>query len=315
MQVIAGWWDVYSHLLFGSVDPWWNPAHLTLYFGIALVIISVWHGLRVTRIQPATFSPIRFINVSGLKIAGLGSLMQIIAGVWNEIVHRIFLREPKLAPAHALLMIGILMVNFGLIIGLSIEYGMIRRSILAVPAWKQWAALLCIILVFASIWLAAAGAFIYVARVFRGNSFTWTVAVMLSMVGTLVLVPAKRVLPLFGSATLIGIVFNIVAYFFLVAYAGVQLYVPWGLVPLALFDTLAEVLKHVMRLTKAVLLSSIVIGFLFYATYFPFTLYLFPWSFALQIPLGTLVIGSILGALTGLRIYSGLSSLVLGNIR
>lgn len=312
LQVIAGWWDVYSHLLFGSVDPWWNPAHLALYFGVGLVILAVWRGLRFASAPPAVAIPIRFLNVSGLKLAGLGCIMQVIAGVWNEMVHHIFLREPKIAPAHALLTIGMLTVNLGMIVGLAIEYGMVRHEIVVVSAWKRYAILACIILVFASIWLAAAGALIYVARVFRGNSFAWIVAVLLSIVGTFVLVPAKRVLPGFGSATVIGLVLNSVAYFFLVAYAQVPAYVPWGLLPPALFDILVVALKE-MKFTRVLVLSSTVLGLLFYATYFPFTSYLFPWSLSVHLPTAMVFIGSFLGALIGNRLYVGLSSLVLGN--
>lgn len=167
IQVFADWWDAYSHLLFGKADPWWNPAHLTLYFGIGLVILAVWRGLRTIQGRPVFATPVRFANTTGLKTAGLGAIIQIIAGVWNEIVHHVFLNEPKIAPAHALLIFGMLIVGFGMILGLSIENEMIRHDILIVSKLKRWLTLVCMILTFASIWLAAAGSLIYVARIFR----------------------------------------------------------------------------------------------------------------------------------------------------
>ncbi len=312
---MAGWWDVYSHLLFGSIDPWWNPAHLTLYFGVAVVILAVWRGLRVRNPQtPILASPIRFVNLTGLKLAAFGSAMQVIAGIWNEIVHRIFLREPKIAPAHGLLTLGMLTVSLGMIVGLTIEYGMIRRGVLVVPAWKRLVTLVCVILIFASIWLTSAGAFVYVARVFRDSSLLWIVAVLLSLVGTLVLVPAKKVLPRFGSATLVGLLFSSIAYFFLVIYAEVPAYFPWGLLPPALFDLAVSGLKRIVDFTRALVISSPIMGLLFYASYFPFSLYLFPWSLSLQFPVAMILIGSLLGGLIGNQVYDRLSLALLGDI-
>lgn len=315
LQVLAGWWDVYSHLLFGTVDPWWNPAHLTLYAGFAITVLAVWRGLRTPRIQPvASVSPIRFLNLAGLKLAGAGTIVEVIAGAWNEIVHHVFLSEPRIAPAHALLTFGMLMVTFGMIIGLTIEYGMITHGVAAASRFKRWLTLVCVVLTFSSIWLAAAGAFIYIARALRASPIKWVNAVMLAMVAGLVLVPAKRVLPKFGSALAIGIIFNVVSYFFLVAYAGDNAYIPWGLLPVALFDLLFMSLNRGMKTESAVLASSIVLGLLFWATYYPYTLYLFPWSSSPQLALAAVSLGGLAGAILGNGIYSALSSVLLGGV-
>jgi hypothetical protein len=286
-----------------------------LYAGIAIVIFAVWRGLRVKAVQPGyATSPIHFANTSGLKLAGLGSVMQIIAGVWNEVVHHIFLSEPKIAPAHALLTLGMLTINLGLIVGLSIEYGMIKQKILSVSSWRRYVIVLCMILVFSSIWLAAAGAFIYVARSFWTDPLGWTMAMLLATVGPLVFAPAKRVLPQFGTGIAIGLTFNLVAFFFLVAYAETPAYVPWGIVPVVLLDTLVVGLKRVLGLTRAVTIASTVPGLLFPLTYFPFTSYLFSWSFTAQLPLLMVFFGAVLGVMLGNRVYASISSLVLGNI-
>ncbi len=312
IQVLAGWWDVYSHLLLGGADPWWNPAHLVLYAGVALVIFAVWRGLRERRNSRA-MSPIPFVNTGGLKLARLGCVMQVTAGAWNEIIHHVFIQDPRIAPAHALLTLGMLTICLGMAIGLSIEHGMTGRGLLIAPSWKRWATLACLILIFSSVWLTSAGALIYVARVFRGTSVTWIVAVLMSIAATLVLVPAKLVLPKFGSVTLIGLVFNAVAFYFLVAYLGDIPYFPWGLIPPLLFDALSVGLRDVLRPTAASLISSASMGLLFYVVYFPFSEYLFPWSAGF--PVVILLASSILGASLGLRVYYGVTSLVLGDLR
>jgi hypothetical protein len=314
LQAVAGWWDVYSHLMSGSVDPWWNPAHLTLYTGIAIVILAVWLGLRVKSVRSGyAINLIRFANTGGLKLAGLGSIMQIIACVWNDVLHRIFLNELMIAPARALLTLGMLTIGLGMIIGLSIEYGMIRHEILAVSLWKRYAIVFCMILIFSSIWLTAAGAFIYTAQSFQSEPLDLTMAVLLATFGALVLVSAKIVLPQFGTGIAIGLAFNLVAFFFLVAFAEIPPYVPWGIVPLILLDTLVVGLKPVVGLTRAITIASTVPALFFPLTYFPFTSYLFPWSFTAQLPLLIVFVGGSLGAMLGNRAYTSISSFVLGS--
>jgi dolichol kinase len=129
-----------------------------------------------------------------------------------------------------------------------------------------------------------------------------------------VLVPVKQVLRRFGSAIVVSGVFNIVAMFFLVIYVGEPAYVPWGIVPVAVFDALVTLLNRRLKRTHSLLVSSTVPGLLFYAMYFPFTLYLFPWSIQPQ-AFVVMTFGSVMGALAGLRIFGGMSALVLGGVQ
>ena len=315
LQVLAGWWSAYSHLLFDSVDPCWNPAHLTLYAAVATSVFAIWKGLRISKPQPPlSVSPIQFVNVAGLKLAGFGCLFEIGAGVWNEVVHHLFLTEPWIAPANALRTVGMLTVNLGMVIGLTIEYGMIRRNLIIVSRTARWITALCVLLSFSAIWLAASGAFIHIGRVYRSFPLNTAAAVLMALMGTLVLVCVKRVMPKLGSGFVIGGLFNLVAYFFLVVYAGVAPYVPWGLLPLFLFDLFAYALGRLVRFTKGLVLSSLVLGVLFWAVYFPFTIFLFPWSSSFQLPVVAVIAGSVVGAWLGNRVYTALSSVVLGDV-
>ena len=216
---VLGLWGRYSNTQLGTNEASWNIAHLTLYAGFAISVLVIWRGLRVPRIQPATTVPIRFVNVAGLKLAGAGSVLEIVALVGNEIIHRLSSSETYIALALSLLAVGLLTATLGMVIGLTIEYGLIRREIIAASTLKRWLTLISVILMFTSIWLTAAGFFFYLATAFRTTLVNLLAATFLALVAPLVLVPAKRVLPKFGAAISIGVVFNAVVYFFVVVVA------------------------------------------------------------------------------------------------
>ncbi|HUK50072.1 MAG TPA: hypothetical protein VLV18_03470 [Terriglobales bacterium] len=316
VQVLADWWDVYSHLLFRGLDPWWNPAHLTLYASVAITIFVVWQGLRVSRTRPVPLvSPIRFVNEAGMKLAGLGCIIEIVAVIWNEIVHHVFRVEPRIAPAHAMLTVGMLTINLGIVVGLTVEYGMIRRGFIVVTQEMRRVTASCELLTFSAIWLAASGFFIYVGGAYPSIVLlNWTAAALIAFTGTLVLVCAKKAVPKLGTTIAIGGIFNAVTYFFLVAYVGEAPYVPWAFVPLALFDIIATSLAKVTKFSWALLVASLVVGTLFWATYFPFTAYLFPWSSLWLLPNFLVIVGSLVGAWSGFRVFARVSALVLGDV-
>ena len=313
---VLGLWGRYSDVQLGTNEASWNIAQLTLYAGFAISVLIIWRGLRVPRIQPATTVPIRFVNVAGLKFAGAGSVIETVALASNEIIRRLSPSQQyvALALSLSLLAVGLLTVTLGMVVGLTIEYGLIRREIIAASALKRWLTLVSVILMFTSIWLTASGIFFYLATEFRTTLVNLLAAVFLGLVAPLVLVPAKRVFPKFGAAISIGVVFNAVVYFFVVVVAHAPSYVPWGLLSLALFDVLILGLKRVMIITRAGLVSSLVIGVLFWVTYFPFSLYLFPWSSSPQPPLVAVVLSSLAGAMLGNWAYAGLTSVVLGDV-
>jgi len=311
---VLGLWSAYSNAQLGTNETYWNMAHLMLYAGFAISVLVIWRGLRVPRIQPASTVPIRFVNVAGLKLAGAGTVIEIVALVLNGIILSLSPSESYVALTYSLLTVGLLTIALGMVIGLTIEYGLVRREIISASTLKRWLTLISVVLMFTSIWLTAAGFFFYVASAFRTTLVNLLAAAFLALVAPLVLVPAERALPKFGAAISIGAVFNAAIYFFVVVVARGPLYVPWGLLSLALFDVLILGLKRIMRITRAGLVSSIGLGVLFWATYFPFTSELFPWSSSPQPSLVALVLSSLAGAMIGNSTYAGLTSVVLGDV-
>ena len=313
LQVVAGWLDVFSHSLYGRVNPGWNIASLLFYAAVACTLFGVWLGIRVHP-EPPPLSPIRFVNLAGLKLAGLGCLIEIVACVWSETVHRIAGGELGLVPPYALLAIGILTVNLGVVIGLTIEYGMIRREFLVVSASRRAMVAFFVLLAFSSIWLAASASLIYLAGMFMTPILSLVTAFMLALFATFVLVPLKKVMPKIGSGIGISVIFSTVAFVLLVFYGKSSSYVPWGILPIALFELILIPLNSRVGFKRAAMFSAGLVGVFFGIIYFPFTLYLFPWSVSLGPAILCPVAGSIVGALLGNITYSRLSSLVLGDV-
>jgi len=92
------------------------------------------------------------------------------------------------------------------------------------------------------------------------------------------------------------------------------IYIPRGILYVAAFDVLDDSMLRLFTFARAVIITSAATGAIFYATYYPFTRYLFPWALVPSIWLAPLVAGSIIGAFFGLRVYSGLSSIVVGDV-
>ena len=315
LTVVSAWWDTFSYLHYGNLPSWWNPVELTLYLALAVTLFGVWQGLYVyPEQQLASFMTIRFVNLAGLKLAGVGCLIELVAIAWNGILQQIIRSKVGIAPAYALLTFGMLTVNLGVLIGLTIEYGMIRRELIIASATRRACVAFIILLTFSSIWLAAAGALISLGVAFRSSSLNWAIAFFLALIGTLVLVPLKRVMPRIGSGIVVGIVFNAVAYSLLVVYAPPPTYMAWGILPILFFELVLFLLDPRIGFQRAALLSSLVTGLFFGATYYPFTAYLFPWSFSLGPLIVSPVVGSAVGAILGDRVYAAVSSVLLGDV-
>jgi hypothetical protein len=310
---VLGVWGIYFCTALGTVDVWWNLPHLTVYVGFAVSVLAIWRGLKAHRIQPATIAPINFVNVAGLKLAGVGSVLETVAFAWSTVTEILF-SEFYTSLSFAVLTVGLLAVTLGFVVGLAIEYGLIRREMIATSTLKRWLTLISVLLMFGSIWLTATSFFVYLATSFQSTLVNFVAAVFLALIAPLVLVPARRVLPRFGAALSVGILFSAVCYFFIVGVTHAPSYIPWGLLPVALFDVLVSGLKRVMNMMKAGLVGSMSIGFLFCATYFPFTLSLFAWSFLPGLALAATVLSSLAGALLGSAAFRGLSSAVPGDL-
>jgi hypothetical protein len=207
-----------------------------------------------------------------------------------------------------------LTANFGVVVGLALEYGMIGHEFVIASTVERGAVAVFILLTFSAIWLAASGPLIRLGEAFRSSFASWVVAFFLALFGTFVLVPLKRVVPKIGSGVGLSVFFNAVACSALVFFAGSRIYLPWGILPVILFELALWRLAPTVGFKNATLLSSLLMGVFFGEVYYPFTVYLFPWSFSLQPQVLSPLVGSVAGAYLGNRVYSALSSAMLSGV-
>jgi len=95
----ASYFDVYSHrTIFVGTDPWYNPAHIILYSGFVVLLLTV---LKLLNHRDGV-----------IKLSIIGILISIVAAGFNEFWHRVLLYgnplpEPfPIEPPHALLAVG-----------------------------------------------------------------------------------------------------------------------------------------------------------------------------------------------------------------
>jgi len=306
---LASGWGAYSQTL--SADLWWSPVHLMFYSGIAIVIAAICRGLR-DQSRPPILSPVHFVNLAGLKLAAVGLGIQIIAGIWNEIANHFINLGSSITLANALLVIGMLTIDLGMLVGLSIEYGMMKRNLLVVHGWKVLMTFVFLVVGFASVWLTTISSYIFTAQLSYSVADRWMLAMLMSITATLVLVPAKKVLPNPGSAGLISGAFNAFAFVVLVVYLRHTPYVPIGILSAFGFDLLLVLIDGRFKRNQATLITSAIFGSLFYVTYYPYTINLFPWTIYPSV-MASLIMGSLIGATIGMKIYSAFSIGVLGD--
>lgn len=292
-----------------------SPPLLLFYAALVVTLYGVWMGLRPgSSHNAASLLPNQFVNVAGLKLAGLGCAIELFAPVWSEVAVDFTRGMLGFVSGFGILTLGLLTVCLGCALGLTIEYGMIRHEIIIASRNRKSLVQLLIVWTFSAIWLAAATYLIYLAWIYQTPLFDYGVEFFLALMAMLVLIPFKKVMPHIGSGICVGLAFNCVIYLIIVGYAESHAYAPWGLIPTLLFELAFDLLGGAVAFKSSAIISSLLPGVSFYALYYPFTTYLFPWSLAPQVLIVIPVLGSAVGALLGVKVYTSLSSAVLGDV-
>jgi hypothetical protein len=127
LQISGSNWDIIWHGI-GNVESFCTPPHSVIYSGVALAIGSIILGVILFSIfeekkGSRSISPVYFLRLSiilpfPLKLAVIGSLLQLTAGPFDFWWHNQFGFDGLLSPPHSVLASGMLMVALGALIGI-----------------------------------------------------------------------------------------------------------------------------------------------------------------------------------------------------
>jgi hypothetical protein len=126
LQISGSNWDIIWHGI-GNVESFFTPPHSVIYSGVALAIGSVILAIFLFTVLEQkkgsrSISPLYFLRLStipfSLKLAVIGSLLQLTAGPFDFWWHNQFGFDGLLSPPHSVLASGMLMVALGALIGI-----------------------------------------------------------------------------------------------------------------------------------------------------------------------------------------------------
>jgi hypothetical protein len=126
LQISGSNWDIIWHGI-GNVESFFTPPHSVIYSGVALAIGSIILAIILFTVLEQkkgsrSISPFYFLRRSiipfSLKLAVIGSLLQLTAGPFDFWWHNQFGFDGLLSPPHSVLASGMLMVALGALIGI-----------------------------------------------------------------------------------------------------------------------------------------------------------------------------------------------------
>jgi len=241
----ASYFDVYSHRhIFIGTDPWWNPAHILLYAGFAIMALGVIKG------RPKG-------TVGNLSV--VGAVVVIIAAAFNEVWHRILLfgnplPEPfPVEPPHALLAVGLIIFGIAAVLQPFVDQAVVSDS-------RGRAALAFI---GGSLWLIVVGSAFFVAGAYSSvAAYLFAVGVG-SFSASLFLVYPTALAGRFGYSTISYLWFLLVYYVFFVSLAdGLPLGI--GLVVVVDFVLAKSKLAGIASRYLAIPVVAILYGVVYY---------------------------------------------------
>ncbi len=118
---IGGSWDVAWHRSIGR-DSFWTPAHLMIYLcGVLAGVVGLWLVARATlgrdpELRAASVSIFGLRAPLGVFLAGWGGLAMLTSAPFDNWWHNAYGLDVKIvSPPHALLILGIRAVSFGML--------------------------------------------------------------------------------------------------------------------------------------------------------------------------------------------------------
>lgn len=200
LQISGSNWDIIWHGI-GNVESFFTPPHLVIYSGVALAIGSIILGIILFSIfqekkGSGSISPFYFLRLSiipfPLKLAVIGSLLQLTAGPFDFWWHNQFGFDGLLSPPHSVLASGMLMAALGALIGIyTIKQNNNTLSFLKV----------CLAIAFAVFLMVAVGMVLMFTLPFsKGQYFDFNPDPLAAMAAASIVIPFLIGLCLFSAA-------------------------------------------------------------------------------------------------------------------
>ncbi len=265
----GSYFDVYSHrFIFVGTDPWYNPAHILLYSGFGVLLLTV---LQVLKNRD------RVINLS---ITGI--LISLGAAGFNEFWHRVLLfgnprPEPfPVEPPHALLAIGLIVSGVAALV-----YPFKNRELIS-----DTTARVAISFLSGSLWLIITGSAFFVGGALSSTPAILFAVATASFSASLFLAYTASFTRRFGFATLSYLWYMGVNFVF---FLSISDGLPFGIILVGTLDYL--LIEHFITRTRWLrYFGMLLIGAMYGVIYFP----LLPvaLTFAFSNPIGVASLGA-----------------------
>lgn len=126
LTIIGAAWDIWNHNRF-EVESFWTIYHMLIYFSVAASGLLVLGIVIFECRKIGKFSPYNIPNNKGLALTGTGSIVQLIAGISDELYHRLMGFDVTMwSPPHVAVLFGAIISLLGIFELLRKEVGLKR---------------------------------------------------------------------------------------------------------------------------------------------------------------------------------------------
>jgi hypothetical protein len=211
LQISGSNWDIIWHGI-RNVETFFTPPHSVIYSGVALAIGSIILGIILSTFFEhkkglKNISLLSLLRLSiipfSLKLAAIGSLLQLSAGPFDFWWHNQFGFDGLLSPPHSVLATGMLMVALGALIGV---YRLKRDNNNTRLVFSN----LCLVVAFAVFLMVAVGMVLMFTLPFsKGQYFDFNPNPLAAVAAASVLIPFLIGLCLFSAVRVCCMPFKI----------------------------------------------------------------------------------------------------------
>ena len=246
IQASSGWWDVFSHRIeFVDEDPFLNPAHIGLYSGTLILVASVLLAAR------------KEDKIPGLGLLKLIVATQLLAGLTNEIIHKIPSLETLLDfYIHSAFTLAMLLAALIIFIDAALYSAVEEQADKWLPVFTSASG--------AALWMFSSGSTLYLLHE-NVNATVFILGFTASVIINTSSASAKRL----GAALLTALIYSTLVYLILTMYVGAEPYPPISPLTVLVIEFIVMLVARRGFLRLALLTGGALYGALAKALYYP----------------------------------------------